>query len=199
MFWWMRSCSAPAQASRPRSARSRRRCAGSHTRRRAATSHHISPFPTFRCTGAHPRRRDRVPHRRTPGIRGFVWRRCICGKPPTGVIRSSAARLPAHCPLCGIGIGTGAGVVTDSRVGVFGAVAAGKTDLILATLSDVLAVSQRNSVPVRTVLEQIRSALNSCPSIANRSARPRRWSRPRFSDGRRMTRALVRRVRARTP
>lgn len=91
--------------------------------------YHVSSLPTFRCDGC-----QRAHHDIRPGRLGGLWRRCACGtRLPTTVLRA-ASRLPARCPRCDRQLRTGAAVLTDIRLPVFGPVFAGKTRLVYAGL-----------------------------------------------------------------
>jgi hypothetical protein len=65
-----------------------------------------------------------------------LWRRCCCGRRlPTTLLRAARCdRLEACCPNCLTPLAKGAGTCTDVRIPVFGAMSAGKTQLIMGGL-----------------------------------------------------------------
>ena len=102
----------------------------------------VSLRPAYQCPGPHPvldRQGQRDLHRDLrPGRLGVLWRRCGCGQRlPTTVLRA-AAKLQARCPLCLEPLPPGAAAQTDVRIPVFGAVSAGKTHLVMATVLAML-------------------------------------------------------------
>jgi hypothetical protein len=91
--------------------------------------YYVTALPTFACPGCGRLHRDV-----RPGRLGGAWRRCGCGTVlPTTVLRV-ARRIPPRCPRCDEKLRSGAAVVTDIRVPVFGPVSAGKTRLVYAGL-----------------------------------------------------------------
>lgn len=83
-------------------------------------------LPAYRCTCR------TVHHDIRAGRLGAFARRCACGRRlPTTVLRA-AAGLVALCQKCGEPLRTGAGVLTDVLVPVFGPASAGKTRLVFA-------------------------------------------------------------------
>lgn len=102
----------------------------------------VSRRPAYQCPGPHTaldRQGQRDLHRDLrPGRLGVLWRRCGCGELlPTTVLRASA-KLAARCPLCLEPLPAGAAAFTDVRIPVFGAVSAGKTQLVMATVVTLL-------------------------------------------------------------
>lgn len=93
------------------------------------TCYYVSPLPVFACTGCGRPQRDI-----RPGRLGGIRRRCGCGQVlPTSVMRM-ARKTPPCCPRCGETLRSGAAVVTDVRLPVFGPVSAGKTRLVYTGL-----------------------------------------------------------------
>lgn len=91
--------------------------------------YHVTPLPAFACPGCGQLHRDV-----RPGRLGGLWRRCACGRSlPTSVLRI-ARKTPPCCPRCGETLRSGAAVVTDVRLPVFGPVSAGKTRLVYTGL-----------------------------------------------------------------
>jgi hypothetical protein len=100
-------------------------------RRAKATCHHPGcnyrgPLPAYRCPCA------RVHHDIRAGRQGALLRRCACGRVLPTTVLKAAASLVAVCQSCGRELRTGAAVLTDVVVPVFGPASAGKTRLVLA-------------------------------------------------------------------
>lgn len=101
-------------------------------RRAKATCHHSgcnyrSTLPAYRCSEC-----GEVHHDIRAGRQGAFVRRCGCGQLlPTTVLQASAG-LVAVCQDCGRDLRSGAAVLTDVVLPVFGPASAGKTRLVLA-------------------------------------------------------------------
>ncbi|MEU3621210.1 hypothetical protein BS329_07595 [Amycolatopsis coloradensis] len=93
------------------------------------TCYYVTPLPTFACPGCGKPQRDI-----RPGRLGGLRRRCGCGWVlPTSVMRMAGKTSPC-CPRCGETLRSGAAIVTDVRLPVFGPVSAGKTRLVYTGL-----------------------------------------------------------------
>lgn len=93
------------------------------------TCYHVTSLPTFACLGCGKPQRDI-----RPGRLGGIRRRCGCGRVlPTSVMRMAGKTSPS-CPRCGETLRSGAAIVTDVRLPVFGPVSAGKTRLVYTGL-----------------------------------------------------------------
>ncbi|OXM47042.1 TRAFAC clade GTPase domain-containing protein [Amycolatopsis alba] len=93
------------------------------------TCYHVTSLPVFDCPGCGKVHRDI-----RPGRLGGLWRRCGCGRVlPTSVLRMAGKTRP-RCPRCGETLRSGATLVTDVRLPVFGPVSAGKTRLVYTGL-----------------------------------------------------------------
>lgn len=93
------------------------------------TCYYVTSLPTFACPGCGKPQRDI-----RPGRLGGIRRRCGCGRVlPTSVMRMARKTSPC-CPRCGETLRSGAAIVTDVRLPVFGPVSAGKTRLVYTGL-----------------------------------------------------------------
>jgi hypothetical protein len=104
--------------------RRRRKASGS-----CPSCYFVTMLPAYGCDHCQELHRDL-----RPGWLGAVWHKCWCGtKLPTTVLRA-AKRLGSRCPRCGQSLRTGAALLTDIRLPVFGPMSAGKTRLVYAGL-----------------------------------------------------------------
>jgi hypothetical protein len=89
-------------------------------------------LPAYMCSNDHC---DAIHNDLRPGALGVWWRRCTCGRLlPTTVLRAARALRPV-CPRCRRALLANAGVTTDLRIPLSGGPGAGKTQLLLATLT----------------------------------------------------------------
>ncbi|MFR9775145.1 GTPase domain-containing protein [Micromonospora sp. MS34] len=99
-------------------------------------------LPEYRCPGEHPQETPAGADRHRmlrPGLRGLWRRRCGCGTLLPVRAAAAGARLAAACPKCGTRLAAGSGRSTEVRVALFGAAGAGKTTLVEAMVTGLVA------------------------------------------------------------
>ena len=143
--------------------------------------HHISPFPTFRCTGAHTRDDETAFHIDVrPGIRGSrgdVASVASAYPPASSDRRRLGSPRTVLCAASG-----SAPAQASSRIAGWACSARWRPERRTASWRHSATYSlSRNATRYQSgpCTNTVGSALNSCPSIADRSARPRRSYRPR--------------------
>jgi hypothetical protein len=111
----------------------------------------VTELPAYRCPGSHPdgTANGHGLHRDLrPGWQGVWFRRCVCGQRlPTNLLRA-AGRLAVHCPKCTTRLHSGAAIVTDVRIAIFGAASAGKTHLVMSALAALCSPSAQDGAVV---------------------------------------------------
>ena len=133
-FWWIDKTAITALRGQMRTQEARRREAR-HTAAACMNCLHVTPAPDYAC------RKCNEPHHDVmPGDLGTFYRKCgKCGaRFPTRPSRA-AWHTQAVCKRkeCNKQLPEGTGAVRDIRVPVFGAVAAGKTRFLYASLSSL--------------------------------------------------------------
>ncbi|HEY6793025.1 MAG TPA: hypothetical protein VI365_37525 [Trebonia sp.] len=130
-FWWIDKTMIVALRGQMRVREARRREA-MHTAAACTKCLHVTPWPAYAC----PNNCGQLHHDVMPGDLGTFYRKCQCGAKFPTLPSRAAWHTPAVCKRqeCQQQLPDGAGAVRDIRVPVFGAVAAGKTSFLYASL-----------------------------------------------------------------
>jgi Double-GTPase 2 len=94
------------------------------------------PYPGYVCPGPDC---DRKHHDVRPGRFGIIRRHCHCGQPMKTLLLFGSARMTAFCPHCGQIWEHGPGEVPEIVLALFGAGGAGKTRLLSAMVTQLMA------------------------------------------------------------
>ncbi|WP_416960636.1 TRAFAC clade GTPase domain-containing protein [Streptomyces sp. Agncl-13] len=103
-------------------------------------------YPEYECPGDGCRRRHRDIR---PGRYGVLKRRCACRRKLPTLIMTGSHRLQGVCPYCEGALSDSTGLFPETVLPIVGGTAAGKTQLMAATLMTLFDAAGRGGPPAR--------------------------------------------------
>ncbi|MBL7499540.1 hypothetical protein I6A84_42995 [Frankia sp. CNm7] len=109
-------------------------------------------YPSYECDGCATRHQDV-----RPGRYGVIRRVCACGTRLPTLLLLGSHRLRACCAHCGAPLAERAGTAAEIVLPVFGAVAAGKTRLMIVVMMAIEALARRGGARVELADDDTRA------------------------------------------